>query len=344
MKNIKIGIVGASGYTGSELVRILLNHPHATIEYITSESSAGKPFADLHGAFRGLMELQLIKVQEALEIDVDVVFLALPHSVSMNFAPKFLEKGKVVIDLSGDYRLDDIALYEKWYQKHVSPELIEKAAYGLPELFKKDIKKADLIANPGCYPTSAILALAPIIKSGNYAEGTIIVDSKSGTTGAGIKPGGSTHFPSLYGNFFAYKVDGHRHQPEIHNSLSKLNNKPFSVKFTPHLLPIDRGILSTTYIKPAEKIDMNELKALFNNYYTGQPFVRLTPSPPQVKNVKGSNFADIYPYYDEENDLIVVLSVIDNLVKGAAGQAVHNMNIRFEMDEKAGLNLAPLNP
>ncbi len=344
MKNIRVGIVGASGYTGSELVRILINHPNTTIEYITSESSAGKPFADLHEAFHSIMELPLIKVEDALKHEVDVVFLALPHGVSMNYAPKFLEKGNVVIDLSGDYRLDNLELYEKWYQKHVSPELIHKAAYGLPELFKEDIKKADLIANPGCYPTSAILALAPIIQSGNYTDNTIIVDSKSGTTGAGIKPGGSTHFPSLYGNFFAYKVEGHRHQPEIHNSLSKLNKKPFSVRFSPHLLPIDRGILSTVYVKPNKKTDINSIRKEFTNFYSGQPFIRLTQSPPQVKNVKGSNYADIFPYYDEENNLIVILSVIDNLVKGAAGQAVHNMNIRFELDETAGLTLAPLNP
>jgi len=344
MAKIKIGIVGASGYTGSELVRILINHPHAEIKFITSESSAGKKFSELHTAFIKLLELPLINVESALKESVDVVFLALPHGVSMNYAPKFLDKGAVVIDLSGDYRLDNLATYEKWYQKHESSELLKTAIYGLPELFKALIKTSNLIANPGCYPTSAILALAPIIQSGNYESGTIIVDSKSGTTGAGIKPSETTHYSSLYGNFFGYKVDGHRHQPEIHNTLSKLNNKSFGLRFSPHLLPIDRGILTTAYIKVNSPISQDDLEQMFKSFYENEPFIRLTNRPPQVKDVKGSNFADIYPIYDEVNKLIIVYSAIDNLVKGAAGQAIHNMNIRVGLDETTGLQLAPLNP
>ncbi len=344
MSNIKIGIVGASGYTGSELVRILINHPNAEIKFITSESSAGKAFSYLHESFRSLLNLPLIKVEEALSVAVDVVFLALPHGVSMNFAPKFLATGAVVIDLSGDYRLDDLPTYEKWYQKHESAELIKEAAYGLPELFKEKIKGSKLIANPGCYPTSAILALAPLIESGNYEQGTIIVDSKSGTTGAGIKPSKITHYSSLYGNFFGYKVDGHRHQPEILHSLAKLNSKPFGVRFSPHLLPIDRGILTTAYVTPTEKVSKKSLDQLYKNFYKDQPFIRLVDNPPQVKNVKGSNFADLYPIYDEENNLIIVYAAIDNLVKGAAGQAIQNMNICMGLAETTGLLLAPLNP
>lgn len=344
MDKIKIGIVGASGYTGSELVRILINHPHADIQFITSESNAGKPFTDIHGAFRDIIDQKLITVKDALEVPVDVVFLALPHGVSMDFAPQFLDKGRVVIDLSGDYRLSDLATYEKWYQKHNHPELLKEAVYGLPELTFDAIKSGQLIANPGCYPTSAILGLAPIIKEGLYQEGTIVVDSKSGTTGAGIKPSATTHYSSLYGNFFAYKVEGHRHQPEIHGTLSTLNEKPFSVRFSPHLLPIDRGILSTIYVTPGKEVSTASLRETFKTFYKDAPFVRITNKPPQIKDIKGSNYADIMPYYDEENNLIIVLAVIDNLVKGAAGQAVHNMNIRFGLPETEGLFLAPLNP
>lgn len=341
---IKAGIVGASGYTGSELVRLLHQHPNVSIEYITSETSAGKPFSSIHAAYAGIMDIQLITLAEAENKEVDVVFLALPHGVSMNAAPLFLNKNQVVIDLSGDFRLKELAVYEKWYQKHEHPELLEEAVYGLPELNREKIKTANLIANPGCYPTSAILALAPIIQSGEFEEGSIIIDSKSGTTGAGIKPSKTTHYPQLYDNFFAYKIDGHRHQPEIHGILENLSKKSFHVRFTPHLLPIDRGILTSAYVQPNNDMSTEKLAKLYAAFYQDEPFVRLPDLPPAVKNVRGSNYIDILPIMDIDNDLIVVFSVIDNLVKGASGQAIQNMNIRFGFPETKGLQSPPLTP
>lgn len=343
---LKVGIVGASGYTGSELVRLLMQHPYAEITYITSESSAGKEFATVHPSFHQLLSKKLISVKEAENVETDVVFLALPHGVSMDFAPRFLEKGRVVIDLSGDYRLEDAKTYAKWYgQDHKYLDWLEKAVYGLPELNREQVKKAQLIANPGCYPTASILGASPAVHSGLAdAKIPIIVDAKSGTTGAGIKLSATTHYSSLYGNFFAYKAEGHRHQPEITQTLQHLSKEPLRVRFTPHLLPVDRGILATIYIQPSKPTTTEALQTLYKEFYNDQAFVRVSPQPPHIKQVKGSNYCDVYPMYDEENEQIIVFSAIDNLVKGAAGQAVQNMNIRFELQELTGLEQAPLNP
>lgn len=347
MADIKIGIVGASGYTGSELVRLLTYHPDASIEFITSESHAGKKFSDLHNQFKDVVDKKLISLKEISKYKPDVVFLALPHRVSMDFVKEHATKPFKIIDLSGDFRLTSAALYEKWYGKeHVAPGYLKNAAYGLPELFRSKIRKSKLIANPGCYPTSAILALAPLIKNKMVNQKGIVVDSKSGVTGAGAKPKESTHFPDVFGNFSAYGLTTHRHTPEIENSIKRYTNNKIEVIFTPHLLPIDRGILTTTYTKPISNKIINDetLFNAFDTFYKKEQFVRVVNEPPSIKDVRGSNYCNVFAKYDERTKTVITVSVIDNLVKGASGQAIHNMNIAMNLIERTGLKALPLSP
>jgi N-acetyl-gamma-glutamyl-phosphate reductase len=345
MADIKIGIVGATGYTGSELVRILKNHPDATIEVITSQRYAGAKFSEIHPQFINSVDKKLEKVENLKNYDLDLVFLALPHTISMDFVKEHgLTKFKI-IDLSGDFRIKSATVYEEWYgKKHSCPEYLKKAAFGLPELFRNDIRKARLIANPGCYPTSAILALAPLIKNDMIRYKDIVIDSKSGVTGAGAKAKESTHFPSVFGNFQAYALHNHRHLPEIEAALQTLKGKKVQALFTPHLLPVDRGILTTTYSKPKKEMNNEILTELYHAFYKKESFVRLLDNPPSIKNVRGSNFCDIHVSYDERTKTIISISAIDNLVKGASGQAVQNMNIMFNLLESTGLKSLPLSP
>jgi len=345
MADKKIGIVGATGYTGSELVRLLKYHPDVTLEIITSKSYAGTKYSDIHPQFNDFVDMKLEDTANIDKHDLDLVFLALPHRVSMDFVKeKGLDKYKI-IDLSGDFRMKSSETYEKWYdKKHTCPEYLEQAAYGLPELNRLNIRKSRLVANPGCYPTSTILALAPLIKRGLIDTQNIIVDSKSGVTGAGAKAKEMTHFPTVFGNFQAYSIHNHRHTPEIEASLSDYTGQNVQTLFTPHLLPIDRGILTTTYSVPNKYVDNEILWDIFDTFYKNEYFVRIVENPPAIKNVRGSNFCDIFVSYDERTNKIITVSVIDNLVKGASGQAVQNMNIMLNLIERTGLKSLPLNP
>lgn len=345
MSKHRIGIVGATGYTGSELVRLLTQHPDVTIHAVTSESHTGKKLSAIHPHLLDLVDIELQSVKDIRKQKLDLVFLALPHTVSMDFVKEHGLDKFITIDLSGDFRFKSRSIYEEWYGKtHTSAEFIEKSVYGLPELFRDQIRNARLVANPGCYPTSAILALAPLLKSGIVEPSNIIVDSKSGVTGAGAKAKQTTHFPDLFGNFSAYSIASHRHAPEIESTLENYSGYSARVLFTPHLLPIDRGILTTTYSSPKKAVSRELIEELYVSSYEKEHFVRIVEKPPQLKHVRGSNYCDIYVTYDERTSKIITVSTIDNLVKGAAGQAVQNMNIIFGLIESTGLKHIPLNP
>jgi len=341
----KIGIIGATGYTGSELVRILVNHPEVEIALITSESRAGEKFSDIHTSFQGIVDIVLQPASQVEKADLDLVFLALPHGVSMDFVKKYHQKPFKIVDLSGDFRLDSPEVYHEWYQKeHVYHGGFDSAVFGLPELNRENIKQSELVANPGCFPTTAILGLAPLLSEGAVESRGIIVDSKTGVTGAGVKPKEVTHFPNVNDNFKAYGLKKHRHTIEIQDTLNKLSSEEVSLQFTPHLLPVDRGILSTIYARPVKEMTTADLNALYLRYYEGHPFVRITPEAPSIKDVRASNYCNIFITFDERTGNIIVLSAIDNLVKGAAGQAIQNMNLMLGLDETTGLKQVPVNP
>ena len=345
---MNIAIVGSSGYTGGELMRILLNHPKVTVTAITSEKSAGKPITSVFPHLAGLTSL----VCEPLDPDTiskksDFVFLALPHVTAQEAAFRFHLLGKNVVDLSADYRLSDPAVYATWYEHtHQYPELLKQAVYGLPELHREKIKKASLIANPGCYPTSAILGLAPLMHKGRIDPGSIIIDSKSGVSGAGRSPSLAHHYPEVNEGFMAYKVGTHRHMPEIEQELSSLAGKQVTVSFTPHLVPMNRGILTTIYAKQKSPVVTDQLHVWYQDFYQDAPFVRLLPVGqfPNVRNVRGSNFCDIGVYADPRTGRAVVVTAIDNLVKGASGQAIQNMNLMMGYEEAEGLRFAGVFP
>ncbi|WP_339924388.1 N-acetyl-gamma-glutamyl-phosphate reductase [uncultured Cyclobacterium sp.] len=341
----KVSIVGASGYTGSELARILINHPEVDIVSITSESHKGKRFSELHGQFSGIIDFELIGADDVNVENVDVVFLALPHGVSMEFVKRWADAGVKIIDLSGDFRLSSPEVYEDWYKKeHTFPDGFEKAVYGMPELFFDEISTATLVANPGCYPTASILSLAPLFAAGIATAGGAIIDAKSGTTGAGVKASNTTHFSNVNDNFKAYGLGNHRHTVEIQEQLSFLMKNSVILQFTPHLLPVDRGILATSYLTLDKEMDQDRLTSLYKDFYKNKPFVRVRNQAPSIKEVRGSNYADVYPFWDERTKRVIVITAIDNLVKGAAGQAVHNMNIMLGLNESIGLRQVPMQP
>lgn len=344
---VKTAIFGASGYTGQELTRILSGHPEAELVAVTSRRFDSQPVA---AVFPSLYGLTALKYQNATPADIagkcDVVFLALPHGVSMEIAPAFIAAGKKVIDLSADYRLRDLATYEKWYAGHSSADYLKDAVYGLPELYREKIKDSWLVANPGCYPTSIILGLAPALKNRLLDVKTIIADSASGVSGAGRDPQIGSLFCEVDGGFKAYKVGQHRHTPEIEQELNELAGEKFAVTFTPHLLPVKRGILSTIYASLKTDISLPELHSLYMSFYAEEKFVRVCPPGvfPNIASVCGSNFCDIGLTVDARTKRAIIISAIDNLVKGAAGQAVQNMNILCGNKEDAGLQTAPLYP
>ena len=345
---LRVGIVGASGYTGSELMRLLLTHPEQVeLTCVTSRTFAGQGVDRVLPNLRGLLDLEFENPDmEEVAGKTDIVFLGLPHKSSMAFAPKLLELGVKIIDFSADYRLRNADVYEKWYQKHTSPHLLEGAVYGLPELHRPEIRGASLVANPGCYPTGAILALLPALKAGIVELDVIIVDSKSGISGAGRTAKEVTHFPNRSENSTAYSIGSHRHAPEIEQELSRAMEKDVNVCFVPHLLPMTRGILTTAYLKLSKAISAVELLGIYSQHYEGEPFVRVLDEGeiPQTQAVRGSNYCDIGVEVVEESRIAVVISAIDNLTKGASGQALQNMNIVAGFDETAGLLYPGLMP
>jgi N-acetyl-gamma-glutamyl-phosphate reductase len=337
---IRIGIYGGSGYTGQELLRLLSGHPDAKVVAATSRRFAGVRVADVYPVLSGLTDLVYVNAspQEVAGL-ADVMFLALPHGASMEAVPALLRSGKTIIDLSADFRIRDVASYEAWYGKHTAAETIPQAVYGIPELYRDAIRKTRLVANPGCYPTSIILGLAPALRSNWIDPDSVIADSKSGVSGAGREPVIGSLFCEVDGGFKAYKVGGHRHTPEIEQELSLLAGRPMRISFTPHLLPVKRGILSTIYAKMTKDLTASEATALYQEWYRDEPFVRICRAGqfPNLSSVVGSNYCDIGVTIDKRTGRIIVVSVIDNLIKGASGQAIQNMNLLCGLKEGTGL-------
>lgn len=349
MKKIKAGIMGAAGYAGLGIIQILNDHPDAELAWISSEDAhSGKNISDIRPSMLGICDLVCQSPDISGLIDkADVIFFALPNGLAMKWAPKVKEKGRKAIDISADFRIKDLAEYKKWYKiDHASPELVEEAVYGLPELYKDEIKKAWLIANPGCYPTASILGTAPLVKNSLVRTESIIIDAKSGVSGAGATLTDITHFPECNENFRAYAVASHRHNPEIDQIVSNVAGKKVVTTFTPHLTPMNRGILATIYADLVSKKSADELLSLYKDFYKGAPFVRVLAKGklPATKYVSGSNYCDINIVVDERTNRVIVLSAVDNLIKGAAGQAVQNMNMMFGLDEISGLRKMPVYP
>ncbi|MGI6657296.1 MAG: N-acetyl-gamma-glutamyl-phosphate reductase [Desulfobulbus sp.] len=338
---LHVGIVGASGYTGAELARILVGHPEVRITVATSRQYAGKALAEVFPHLRKRVDVVCENLSPPELIDrADLFFTAVPHQTAMEIVPQLLDAGKKVIDLSADYRIRDAALYEAWYQKHTSPHLLGEAVYGLPELYRERIRGARLIANPGCYPTSVILALVPLLRHKLIEPSDLIIDSKSGTSGAGRAANVANLYCEVADGFKPYKVGGtHRHIPEMEQELSLAAGAPVTLTFTPHLLPLSRGILSTTYAVPTERGQGENIQALYEEHYRDEPFVRVLPAgaTPMTQHVRGSNCCDISLHQDKRTGRVIVVSAIDNIVKGASGQAVQNMNLMSGFAETTGL-------
>jgi len=335
---IKVGIVGGTGYTGVELLRLLAVHPQVSLEVITSRSEAGMPVSDLYPNLRGHVDLCFTIPDDDALAACDVVFFATPHTVAMASVPALIDRGVRVIDLSADFRLKDIALWEKWYNTpHTCPQLADMAVYGLPELNREKIRQAQLVAVAGCYPTAVQLGYLPLLEAGLIDPQHLIADAKSGTSGAGRKASIGTLLTEASENMKAYAVTGHRHLPEIRQGLTQMNGAAVGLTFVPHLTPMIRGIHATLYGQLQKETD---LQSLFEQRFADEPFVDVMPagSHPETRSVRGANVCRIAVHQPENADTVVVLSVIDNLVKGASGQAIQNMNIMFGLDERLGIN------
>ncbi|WP_429885070.1 N-acetyl-gamma-glutamyl-phosphate reductase [Geoalkalibacter halelectricus] len=344
---IKVAIVGASGYTGVELARLLHAHPEVEIACVTSRQNVGEELAALFPSLHGA----ITQVCDDVDVDLvcakaDFIFTALPHRTAMAVVPAFLQAGKRVVDLSADYRLREVSVYEQWYQAHTSPELLAEAVYGLPEIYRDKIAPARLVANPGCYPTSVALALKPLLVEGLVDVSTLVVDAKSGTSGAGRAAKVASLFCEVNEGFKPYGVAGHRHTPEIEQTLGDVAGAAIRLTFTPHLLPVNRGILSTCYAQFTAALSVADLRAIYRKHYEREFFVRLLPEGvwPNIANVRGSNFCDLNLTLDPRTGKVIVAAAIDNLVKGAAGQAVQNMNLMHGFEERLGLAQLPLFP
>jgi N-acetyl-gamma-glutamyl-phosphate reductase len=344
MDKIKVGIVGGTGYTGVELLRLLAIHPNVELSVITSRGEAGMPVAEMFPSLRGYVNLQFSDPAQVDLSGCDLVFFATPNGIAMQQARALIAQGVRVIDLAADFRIKDIPTWEKWYgMTHACPELVSEAVYGLPEINRAAIAQAKLVANPGCYPTAVQLGFMPLLEAGVIDPTYLIADAKSGVSGAGRKAEVHALLAEAGDNFKAYGVPGHRHLPEISQGLTAMGNSQVGLTFTPHLLPMIRGIHATLYAKLTKQVD---LQKLFEDRYANEHFVDVLPkgSHPETRSVRGSNQCRIAVHQPQGGDTVVILSVIDNLVKGAAGQAVQNMNIMFGIPEMTGLNVVPLMP
>jgi N-acetyl-gamma-glutamyl-phosphate/LysW-gamma-L-alpha-aminoadipyl-6-phosphate reductase len=349
---LKIGIIGGSGYVGSELLRLLLMHPQAEVTMVTSRQSAGEYVFNVHPNLRGLTQLKFVPLDVAeLQKNCDLIFTATPHGGSVNLVPKLLEAGLKVIDMSADFRLKNPADYETYYGwKHAHPEMLKDAVYGLPELHREEIKKAKLVANPGCEATAAILALAPIVKAGVVDKDKIVVDLKVGSSGGGSKPSVSSHHPERASGVRPYKVVGHRHIAEVEQELDALAKEPVIISFTPHAVNMIRGILATVHTFPKQKLENKDLWRAFRGMYGNEPFIRLVKyqkGPYQLPDPKvtlGTNFCDVGFEIDEHASRLLLFAALDNMCKGASGQGVQCMNILMGIDETTGLKSTGFHP
>jgi N-acetyl-gamma-glutamyl-phosphate reductase len=343
MPKIKAGVINVTGYIGAELARLLCQHPQVKLATVTGRSAAGQKLGDVFPNFAGTNYI----IKAELDSKIDIAFSAMPHKSSVDVVPSLLKQGIRVVDASADFRLKYAGEYTKWYGfTHPSPKLLRKAVFGLPELHQNEIASASLVANPGCYSTGAILALAPVVKEGLiYPD--IVVDSKSGVSGAGRTLTLTTHYSEANEDVCAYSLEGHRHLPEIEQELKALNPSISpSITFVPHLVPMTRGILSTCYAKLADsrRLTVASLKQIYREFYKHDSFVQITTTPPHTKHVWGTNLCLIYPTVDSRTDRLIVISCLDNLVKGGAGQAVQNMNLMFDLPETTGLEALAIYP
>lgn len=347
MDPIKVGVVGATGYTGMELLRILLNHPAVLVTAATSEKFAGKKLGEVLPFFQGKTDLVLEELSDdRISKKCTFAFSCLPHKEAQAHIPLWIRKGTKVVDLSADFRFRSAATYEKWYGKQTAPDLLKEAVYGLPELHREEIRKTFLVGNPGCYPTGAILGLAPLVREKVIGTDRIVIDSKSGVTGAGRSPVVESLFSEVNESVHAYKVGSHRHTPEIEQELSTLAGQEITVSFTPHLIPMDRGILSTLYARALRRIDTKSVLRIFSEFYKKEPFVKVLPEGvlPKTKEARGTNNCLIGAVFDPRTEQIIVVTAIDNLMKGASSQAIQNMNLMSGLNETTGLENLPLVP
>jgi len=347
-EKLRAAIIGSTGYGGVELIRLLLRHPQVQIASVVSSTAAGTPITDGYPHLAELLPLTLDGMDSALlKSKADVVFTATPHGVSTAIVPELLEAGLRVIDLSGDFRLQSGEVYRQWYKKEPAPPaLLKQAVYGLAEVFGDEVAGARFISNPGCYPTAALLGLIPAVAAGLIQPESIIIDAKSGVSGAGRGLSLTAHYAETNENFKAYKANQHQHTPEIEQALGRISGRDTVVTFTPHLVPMTRGILNTMYAQLTDPLAVEDLIACYRSYYKGKAFVRIRPKGqlPATKEVTGSNYCDIGFSVDERTGRVTIVSVIDNLVKGAAGQAVQNLNLMMGWDETLGLDVYPIYP
>ncbi len=344
----QVAIMGATGYTGLELIRLLRLHPEVELGWISSETHQGETLGEVHPHLEEFSSLVFGPTRaEEVPPDTEVVFCALPHGSSAETSRTLLERGIRVVDLSADFRLKEASLYLDWYgSEHPCPDLLKEAVYGLPEANRSQVRKARLVANPGCYPTSVLLALRPLALKGILHEGGLVVDAKSGVSGAGRAPRQAFHFPECSESFKAYRIGAHQHTPEMEQELTQYGNQQVRMLFTPHLIPVNRGIISAAYLPLSEKFEEEELRDIFQQLYREEEFVKVLPAGiyPETRWVRGTNYCHLNWKLDDRTGTLVVVSALDNLVKGAAGQAVQNMNLMLDLPEETGLQGTALLP